>query len=343
MHGDRVAVRIEGPRFRGKPQGAIVEVLERRTKEVVGRLHVESGVAYLDARQPAHLAPRAGAAGRSSAGAESGQIVIVELTQQPGRERAARSGAVTRLIGDHGAPGMETEIAIHSHGLPCEFPAAVRWQRPRLRRAAFRRSAIAGREDLRGIELVTIDGEDARDFDDAVLLRAHARRLAGDRRDRRRRPLRAAGQRARRRGARARHVGVFPESRAADAARGAVERPVLADAGRGPAVPVLRAARRRRWPHHALALLRGRDALRGPAHLPRRRRVPRAARREARAEDSSSCASGCSRCTACTQRSCASAPGAARSSSTRPSSSSSSTSRAASPRWSSTRATTRIA
>ena len=52
MHGDRVAVRIEGPRFRGKPQGTIVEVLERRTREVVGRLHVDSGLAYLVADNP---------------------------------------------------------------------------------------------------------------------------------------------------------------------------------------------------------------------------------------------------------------------------------------------------
>ena len=165
IHGDRVAVRIEGPSFRGKPQGAIVEVLERRTKEVVGRLHVEAGVAWLTPDNPriSHrvLVPQA-----ELGGAESGQIVIVELTQQPGRS-AQPVGRVTRLIGEHGAPGMETEIAIHSHGLPFEFPDGALAE-ARAYGGRIPESAIAGREDLRGIELVTIDGEDARDYDDAV-------------------------------------------------------------------------------------------------------------------------------------------------------------------------------
>ena len=165
IHGDRVAVRIEGPRFRGKPQGAIVEVLERRTREVVGRLHVESGVAYLTPDNPRFthrvLVPQS-----QLGGAESGQIVIVEITQQPSRS-AQPVGRVSTVLGDHGAPGMETDIAIHSHGLPFEFPDAV------LAEAAgfgtrIPEAAIAGREDLRSTALVTIDGEDARDYDDAV-------------------------------------------------------------------------------------------------------------------------------------------------------------------------------
>jgi ribonuclease R len=165
FHGDRVAARVEGPHFRGKPQGALVEVLERRTREVVGRLHVESGVAYLTPDNPriTHrvLVPQA-----ELGGAESGQIVIVEITQQPGRS-AQPVGRVTRLLGVHGAPGMETEIAIHSHGLPDAFPEAV-LSEARAHGARIPESAIAGREDLRAMALVTIDGEDARDYDDAV-------------------------------------------------------------------------------------------------------------------------------------------------------------------------------
>jgi len=165
MHGDRVAVRIEGQRFRGKPQGAIVEVLERRTREVVGRLHVDSGVAYVVADNPRFthrvLVPEA-----ARGEAQAGQIVIVEITRPPSRE-AQPVGRVARVLGEHGAPGMETEIAIHSYGLPFEFPATVIEEA-----AAYGQripgDAIAGREDLRGIELVTIDGEDARDYDDAV-------------------------------------------------------------------------------------------------------------------------------------------------------------------------------
>jgi ribonuclease R len=165
MHGDRVAARIEGPRFRGKPQGAIVEVLERRTREVVGRLHVESGVAYLTPDNP-RISHRVLVPQSQTGGADSGQVVIVELTQQPARN-AQPVGRVTRLLGVHGAPGMETEIAIHSHGLPFEFPEAVSAE-ARAYGKRIPEDAIAGREDLRGMDLVTIDGEDARDYDDAV-------------------------------------------------------------------------------------------------------------------------------------------------------------------------------
>ncbi|NJD30741.1 MAG: ribonuclease R [Gammaproteobacteria bacterium] len=165
IHGDRVAARIEGPRFRGKPQGSIVEVLERRTREVVGRLHIESGVAYLTPDNP-RITHRVLVPASQTGEAQSGQVVIVELTQQPGRN-AQPVGRVTRLLGEHGAPGMETEIAIHSHGLPFEFPEPALAE-ARAFGGRIPGAALAGREDLREVELVTIDGEDARDYDDAV-------------------------------------------------------------------------------------------------------------------------------------------------------------------------------
>jgi len=165
LHGDRVAVRIEGPSFRGRPQGTIVEVLERRTREVVGRLHVETGVAYLVPDNP-RVTHRVLVPSTALGGAQSGQVVIVEITQQPNRN-AQPVGRVSRVLGDHGAPGMETDIAIHSHGLPFEFPAEVVVEAEAYG-ARIPKDAIAGREDLRETALVTIDGEDARDFDDAV-------------------------------------------------------------------------------------------------------------------------------------------------------------------------------
>jgi len=165
MHGDRVAVRVEGPRFRGKPQGAIVEVLERRTREVVGRLHVDSGLAYVVADNP-RFTHRVLVPDAQRGGAAPGQIVIVEISRPPSRS-AQPVGRVTRVLGEHGAPGMETEIAIHSHGLPFEFPADVLAEADAYG-VRIPEDAITGREDLRGIELVTIDGEDARDYDDAV-------------------------------------------------------------------------------------------------------------------------------------------------------------------------------
>ena len=165
MHGDRVAARIEGPRFRGRPQGTIVEVLERRTREVVGRLQVESGVAFLTPDNP-RITHRVLVPQSQLGGAASGQIVIVEITQQPGRA-AQPVGRVLRVLGDHGAPGMETDIAIHSHGLPCEFPEPVLAEAAAFG-ARIPDAAVVGREDLREVALVTIDGEDARDYDDAV-------------------------------------------------------------------------------------------------------------------------------------------------------------------------------
>jgi len=165
FHGDRVAVRVEGPRFRGRPQGTIVEVLERRTREVVGRLHVESGLAYVVADNP-RVTQRVLVPESQLGGARPGQVVIVEITRPPSRD-AQPVGRVSRVLGEHGAPGMETDIAIHSHGLPWEFPAAVLGEAEAFG-AHIPAAAIEGREDLRGIDLVTIDGDDARDFDDAV-------------------------------------------------------------------------------------------------------------------------------------------------------------------------------
>ena len=196
MHGDRVAVRIEGARFRGRPQGTIVEVLERRTNEVVGRLHVEVGVAYLDAGQPAHHASRARAERRAR-----------RRRVGPGRPRRADAaarrapaqplGRVTRVLGDHGAPGMETDIAIHSHGLPFEFPRRGDRPRPKPTDARIPQDAIAGREDLRD-DRTRHDRRRRRPrFRRRRLVRAHERGLEADRRDRRRRPLRAARHAAR--------------------------------------------------------------------------------------------------------------------------------------------------
>ena len=165
MHGDRVAVRISGQDNRGRPQGAIVEVLERNTREIVGRLYEESGISFVVPDNP-RIGHRVFVPRGHLADASAGQVVLVQLVEQPTRTAQAL-GHVTRVLGEHTAPGMETQIAIHSHGLPFEFPreAVVEAE-------AFGRSVAAaakrGREDLRELPLVTIDGEDARDFDDAV-------------------------------------------------------------------------------------------------------------------------------------------------------------------------------
>jgi len=165
MHGDRAAVRVTGTDHRGRPEGSIVEVLERNTREIVGRLYDESGICFVVPDNPriGHkiLVPR-----QHLGQARPGQVVLVKLIEQPSKT-AQPLGHITRVLGEHAAPGMETDIAIHSHGLPFEFPSEVVAEAE-----AFGNSVSAaakrGREDLRELPLVTIDGEDARDFDDAV-------------------------------------------------------------------------------------------------------------------------------------------------------------------------------
>jgi len=165
MHGDRVAVRISGKDQRGRPEGAVVKVLERGSSEIVGRLYDESGISFVVPDNPriAHrvLVPR-----DRLAGAVAGQVVLLKLIEPPSRT-AQPLGHVVRILGEHAAPGMETEIAIHSHGLPFEFPAAAIAEAESYG-SAVSAAAKRGREDLRDLSLVTIDGEDARDFDDAV-------------------------------------------------------------------------------------------------------------------------------------------------------------------------------
>ncbi|MGH8362712.1 MAG: ribonuclease R [Gammaproteobacteria bacterium] len=165
MHGDRVLVRVQGRDARGRPEGSLVDVLERNTTELAGRYVEEHGVSFVqpDNSRIAHtvLVPA-----DARHGARPGQIVVVKLTRQPDKQ-SEPIGEVTRVLGERNAPGMEVELAVHAHGLPNEWPAEVEREA-----AGFATqvpdSAKHGRLDLRSTPLVTIDGEDARDFDDAV-------------------------------------------------------------------------------------------------------------------------------------------------------------------------------
>ncbi len=165
IHGDRVAVRIKGTDRRGRDEGSLVEVIERRTPEIVGRYVVESGVGFVVPDNPriAHqvIVPR-GKAKR----ARNGQIVMVRVTEWP-TERHPPVGEINEVMGDEAAPGMETDIAIRAHGLPHRWPDAVDREMRRFGKTVPT-AAKKDREDLRGVPLVTIDGADARDFDDAV-------------------------------------------------------------------------------------------------------------------------------------------------------------------------------
>jgi ribonuclease R len=165
MHGDKVAVRIARTDERGRAEGKLVEVLARNTREIVGRFVRESGIGFVipDNRRFSQsvAVPPAGAKG-----VKPGDIVVVELTEPPSRDTQP-IGRVIENLGEGGAPGVETEIAIRAHGLPFRWPDEV------LAEAEawgdrVRPSAKRDREDLRELPLVTIDGADAKDFDDAV-------------------------------------------------------------------------------------------------------------------------------------------------------------------------------
>ena len=170
LHGDRVLLSIVGVDRRGRKQGAIVEVLERRVSRLVGRVVMENGVVLVapdDRRMHQDVLVPPG----KERGARSGQIVVVEITQPPTAQHGP-IGEVVSVLGERLTPSIIVEMAIAGHGLPHEWPdAALREAaqvEPQIGLDKIGREEIAGRVDLRKLPLVTIDGEDARDFDDAV-------------------------------------------------------------------------------------------------------------------------------------------------------------------------------
>lgn len=164
MHGDRAMGQVVGMDSRGRREGAIVEVLERRHKTVVGR-YVEDGVGVV-VPEDKRLAHDIFVSPEDANGARGGQIVEVELTRYPdGRVRAM--GRIIEVLGDHMAPGMEVDVAIRKFDLPNRWSPAIDEEVIAIGREVPE-SAKRGRRDLRTLPLVTIDGEDARDYDDAV-------------------------------------------------------------------------------------------------------------------------------------------------------------------------------
>lgn len=165
LHGDRAMVRQSGFDRRGRPEGKIVEVLERSIKKLVGRLIREQGVTLVAAEDKRINQDVLVPPGQDMQ-AQAGQVVMVELIEQPSAY-ARPIGKVVEILGNYADAGMEIEIALRKHQLPHEFSAAAEQQAnkyPRLVQEKDWRSRI----DLRELPLITIDGETARDFDDAV-------------------------------------------------------------------------------------------------------------------------------------------------------------------------------
>ena len=172
MHNDRVVVRVAGLDRKGRREGALVEILERNTQQVVGRLHKERGL-YFVVPDNKKITQNISIPKDDRSKAKKGQIVVVEIIQHPSNHRQAL-GRVVEILGKHMAPGMEIEMALRSYDLPFQWPEAVLEQTKPLK-AEVPEKAKENRTDIRDLPLVTIDGEDARDFDDAVYCKRTAK------------------------------------------------------------------------------------------------------------------------------------------------------------------------
>ena len=167
FHGDRVMAQVTSIDAKGRRECRIVEVLERAVRRLVGRFSRERDLQFVvpdDPRIPHDVFIPTGEEG----GGEPGQMVVAEITDYPTAHKRAQ-GRIVEVLGEHRAPGMEIAIAIRNYDLPHEWPAGVLSQVDGISGAVVMESdAEVPREDIRHLPLVTIDGEDARDFDDAV-------------------------------------------------------------------------------------------------------------------------------------------------------------------------------
>ena len=162
LHGDHVVVRYGGYDRRNRREAVIVEVLEHVNHSVVGRFYKEGSIAYVvpdnkhihqDILVPPHHRKKA----------KAGEFVVAEITRQPDKHTQP-VGKIVEVLGRPGSVDMATEIAIRAYQIPYQWPDGVEEELAGLKR----RQPVKGRQDLRDLALVTIDGEDARDFDDAV-------------------------------------------------------------------------------------------------------------------------------------------------------------------------------
>ncbi|MEW8385399.1 MAG: VacB/RNase II family 3'-5' exoribonuclease, partial [Candidatus Thiodiazotropha taylori] len=169
FHDDRAVVRVTGLDRRNRLEAAVVEVLERNTSRVAGRLYMESGVGFVvpDSKR---LSKDIIIPSSEINQAEQGQMVVAEILDQP-TKRTPPIGRIQEVLGDHMGPGMETDIAIRTHSIPVDWPDEVTQQIKSLTTDVAEKDK-KGRVDLRELPLVTIDGADARDFDDAVYCEA---------------------------------------------------------------------------------------------------------------------------------------------------------------------------
>jgi ribonuclease R len=165
LHGDRVRARVIRYDKRARPEGRVLEILDRKRRPIIGRLLHEGGV-WLVAPEDKRYGQDILIPKNATANASAGQVVAIELTEPPSMY-SQPVGRVTEVLGEIDDPGMEIEIAVRKYEVPHVFSAAAIEQAAALP-DAIRPADRRARVDLTDVPLVTIDGEDARDFDDAV-------------------------------------------------------------------------------------------------------------------------------------------------------------------------------
>ena len=168
--GDIVLVRIAGWDRRGRPDGTLVDVVERKTTQLVGRYFRESGISFVRPDNPRISQDILIPADRSLE-ANSGQIVVVNIVEPPSKN-SLPVGHITEVLGEHLDPGMEIELSIRNYGIPHQWNDQVEAETAAIPDQV---QDTDFRVDLRDTPLITIDGEDARDFDDAVHCQPRAR------------------------------------------------------------------------------------------------------------------------------------------------------------------------
>lgn len=165
FHGDRVVARVDRVDDRGRREGVIVDVTEHNTQQTVGRFFKESGIAFV-VPENARINHEVLIPEEHAGGAQHGQYVVVDILRQP-TVRTQPTGKIVEILGEHMAPGMEIDVAIRSYDIPHEWPTEVGVQAAAIP-AEVEEKDKKNRVDIRNMRLVTIDGETARDFDDAI-------------------------------------------------------------------------------------------------------------------------------------------------------------------------------
>jgi len=165
MHGDRVVARIESTSAPGRSEGSVIRILERGFSRVVGRFESGRGYSFVVPNNP-RITHEFYVGPRDRGSATPGDIVIAEVVKYPEAFGSA-TARIRRVLGRPDAPGMDTEMVIAEHGLATRFSQGA-LDEARKTPQSVTPTMRRGRRDLRWVTTVTIDGETARDFDDAV-------------------------------------------------------------------------------------------------------------------------------------------------------------------------------